>query len=321
MSKGRNDHSGSLEKANNLNDQFTSVVTEEDTTIVPTLGPSPFHDLEHILIHPNGIKSLLSALNPHKATGPDNISGRFLKELNQELTPALTLISHASLHQGQVPTIWKGAFITSLFKKVRSYSKPSNYRPISLTPICCKIMEHIIHSTVMKHLDMHDILIDSQHGFRKSRSCESQLIMTLQDLANSLNRNEQVDGILLDFSKAFDKVPHQRLLDMLSYYGVRGNLYSWIKDFLANRKQEVVLEGKHSSRSEVTPGVPQGTVLEPLLFLIFINDITKNTSSNARLFADDCLLYRTINCEADVKTLQKDLDTMKAMGSKMVNGI
>jgi hypothetical protein len=117
LSKGGNNHSGSLEKANNLNDQFTSVVTEEDTTIVPTLVPSPFHDLEHILIHPNGIKSLLSALNPHKATGPDNISGRFLNELNQELTPALTLISHASLHQGQVPTIWKGAFITSLFKK------------------------------------------------------------------------------------------------------------------------------------------------------------------------------------------------------------
>ena len=140
--------------------------------------------------------------------------------------------------------------------------------------------------------------------------------MTVQDLAVSLNKNEQVDGILLDFSKAFDKVPHQRLLERLSYYGVR-----WIKDFLTNLNQEVVLEGKHSSRSEVTPGVPQGTVLEPLLFLIFINDITKNTSSNDRLFADDCLLYRTMNCEADVKTLQKDLDTMKAMGSKMVNGI
>ena len=104
-------------------------------------------------------------------------------------------------------------------------------------------MEHIIHSTVMKHLDMHDILIDAQHGFRKSRSCESQPIMTAQDLADNLNRNKQVDGILLDFSKAFDKVPHQRLLDKLNYYGVRGNLHSWIKDFLTNRKQEVVLEG------------------------------------------------------------------------------
>ena len=171
------------------------------------MGPSPFPDLEQIQIQPNGIKSFFSALNPHKATGPDNISGRFLKEL----TPALTLIFQASLHQGQEPTIWKDAFITPLFKK-GDRSKPSNYRPISLTPICCKIMEHIIHSTVMKHLDMYDILIDAQHGFRKSRSCESQLIMTVQDLANNLNRNEQVDGILLDFSKAFDKVPHQRLL-------------------------------------------------------------------------------------------------------------
>ena len=133
----------------------------------------------------------------------------------------------------------------------------------------------------------------------------------MQDLANNLNRNEQVDGILLDFSKAFDKVPHQRLLEKLSYYGVRGNLHSWIKDFLTNRKQEVVLEGKHSSRSEVTSGVPQGTVLGPLLSLIFINDITKNTSSNVRLFVDNCLLYRTINCDADAITLQKDIDTMQ----------
>ena len=122
------------------------------------MGPSPFPDLEQIQIQPNGIKILLSALNPLKATGPDNISGRFLKELHQELTPALTLIVQASLHQGQVPTILKDAFITTLFKK-GDRSKPSNYRPIS--PICCKIMEHIIHSTVMKHLDMYDILIDA----------------------------------------------------------------------------------------------------------------------------------------------------------------
>ena len=114
-------------------------------------------------------KKLLSALIPNKETGPDNISGHFLKELHEELTPTQTLIFQASLHQGQVPTIWKDAFITPLFKK-GDRSKPSNYRPVSLTPICCKIMEHIIHSTVMKHLDINGILTDAQHGFRKSRS-------------------------------------------------------------------------------------------------------------------------------------------------------
>ena len=138
----------------------------------------------------------------------------------------------------------------------------------------------------------------------------------MQDLADNLNRNEQVDGILLNFSKAFDKVSHQRLVEKLSYYRVRGNLHSWIKDFLTNRKQEVVLEGKHSSRSEVTSGVPQGTVLGPLPFLIFINNITKNTSSNVRLFADDFLLYHTRNCEADAITLQKDIDIMQQWEAK-----
>ena len=137
----------------------------------------------------------------------------------------------------------------------------------------------------MKHLDMHGILVNASHGFRKSRSCESQIIMTVHDLANSPNRNEPVDGMLLYFSKAFDKVPHQRFLVKLRYYEVRGYLHSWTKDFLTNQKQEVlvVLEGKHSSKSEVTSGVPRGTIFRPLLFLILINHITKNTLSTANL--------------------------------------
>ena len=164
------------------------------------------------------LKMTLSALNPNNATGPDNISGSFLKELHKELTPAL--IFQATLHQDQASTILKDELITPLFKK-GDRSKPSNYRPVSLTPRCCKIMKHIIHSTVMKHLDMHDILVNAQYGFRKS-----QIIMTVHDLANSPNRNEPVDGMLLYFSKAFDKVPNQRLLEKLNYYEVRGYLHS-----------------------------------------------------------------------------------------------
>ena len=146
------------------------------------------------------------------------------------------------------------------------------------------------HSTQSRHLSSRQEQ-HAQHGFRKSRSCESQLLLTIQDLANSLNAGEHIDAVLFDFSKALDKVPYQRLLVKLKHYGVRSKLHSWIADFLRDRQQSVVMEGSKSSSSEVTSGVPQGTVLGPLLFLVYINDMPTCVSLTTRLFADDCLLY------------------------------
>ena len=146
----------------------------------------------------------------------------------------------------------------------------------------------------MHHLEVHNILLDTQFGFRSKHSCESQLLLTTTDLAKAIDRGLQTDIGILDFSKAFDKVSHSKLLHKLEYYGIRGNILDWIRSFLDNRTQQVVVEGSYSSSCSVTSGVPLGSVLGPALFLICINDISLNIQSQLRLFADDCLVYRTI---------------------------
>lgn len=154
-----------------------------------------------------------------------------------------------------------------------------------------------------------------QHGFRKKRSCETQLALAVQDLAKGLDDGEQLDVILLDFAKAFDKVNHRRLLMKLYHYGVKGNTLEWIRSFLSDRKQQVVLDGSTSSQTDVTSGVPQGTVLGPLLFLVYINDLPDHATSTSRLFADDCILYRRVRCAADAEALQADLDNFQTWES------
>ncbi|KAK3101818.1 hypothetical protein FSP39_006589, partial [Pinctada imbricata] len=298
-------------KADILNQQFTSVFTTENPNEpLPNLGPSPHHAVPDIKIHQKGVEKLLQQLNPHKASGPDEVSSRLLKETSSQIAPALSLLFQASIHQGQVPNDWKSANITPLFKK-GDRSLAVNYRPVSLTSVCSKIMEHIVHSHIIGHLDEHGLLADNQHGFRKRRSTETQLILSVNDLAQSLDVGDQVDCILLDFSKAFDKVPHNRLLMKLQYYGIRGRTHSWISNFLLERTQRVVLDGQSSPSTSVTSGVPQGTVLGPLLFLIFINDLPSSVSSTTRLFADDCLLYRKIKSPEDQVTLQRDHDKLQ----------
>ena len=137
-------------------------------------------------------------------------------------------------------------------------------------------------------------MTDCQHGFRARRNCETQLITPAHELLSSLDVGYQHDLIILDFSKAFDRVPHERLLKKLDHYGIRDSTQGWIKAFLSNRTQQVIVEGATSDTAQVVSGVPQGTVIGPLLFLILINDLPNCVRSRTRLFADDCNLYGKI---------------------------
>ena len=184
--------------------------------------------MNHITIHTNGVAKMLRHIKAHKATGPDEIPVRLLTEAADQLAPMLTTIFQTSYNQGTVPTAWLQADVVPVFKK-GDPAAHSNYHPISLTAIYCKLMEHIMQSNIMRHLDNHSILNDAQHGVRKKRSCETQLLMVTADI-----NNIQMDGILLDFSKAFDKVPHTRLTLKLEHYCVRGNNLRWIQSFLSD---------------------------------------------------------------------------------------
>jgi hypothetical protein len=300
-------------KANILNDQFSSVFNaEEDHNSIPNKGPSPFPTMPSITVGRNGLLKLLQGLKIHKATGPDEVSCRLLKHIAIQICDVYQLFFQSSIQQGKIPAEWKEANVVPIYKK-GDKKRAENYRPVSLTSISCKLLEHILCSNILRHLDNHSILTESQHGFRKNRSCESQLITTIDDLAKSMDDSTQTDVILLDFAKAFDKVPHGRLLYKLKYYGIREHHHAWIADFLHDRTQQVVLDSSTSNKAPVQSGVPQGSVLGPLLFLLFINDLPECVSegTEVRLFADDCALYRKINSQADCQILQDDLDKLQ----------
>ena len=258
-----------------------------------TTQVTPPPPMDTITISTEGVQKLLDALDPNKAAGPDEIPARILKLTAEEIAPVLTLIFQRSIDTGEIPVSWLRANITPIFKK-GDRTLASNYRPVSLTSICSKLLEHIIHSQIMRHLDHYKVLTDKQHGFRRGHSCESQLILTIQDLANSLDKKSQIDIAIMDFSKAFDVVPHNRLIRKLHGYGIQNSTLSWISNFLQTRSQRVVVSGEKSEWSKVRSGVPQGTVLGPLLFLLYINDLPDNISSSIRLFADDCIMYREV---------------------------
>ena len=292
-----------------LNSQFFSVFSPPSSNRLPTIQTPPIPPMSDFSISVEGVRKQLESLNPAKAAGPDEITACFLKNCAAEISPMLADFYQQSLEEGITPGDWKKANVAPVFKK-GSRSLPSNYRPISLTSIPCKILEHIISSQINRHLAEHDGLSNLNHGFRRGMSCDSQLLLLSQDILGALELGQRVDMVILDFTRAFDKVPHDLLLQKLSHHGITGNIHKWITSWLLNRTQVVQVDGAKSDSVNVTSGVPQGSVLGPLLFLIFINDIHCNISSQLRLFADDTLVYRVIESDQDYQTLQNDLNKL-----------
>ena len=289
------------EKAEALNRQFHSVFN-------PAFSPIPDNnkstsDMPEIRISEDGVLALLMKLNPYKATGPDDLSPRLLKQLAPALSGPLTHLFQRSLDTSTMPSDWRKARVCPIFKKGDKY-QPSNYRPISLTCVVSKMLEHIITSQVAHHLESTNKLTPRQHGFRPRRCCESQLIELIADVSTLMDQGKEVDACFLDFAKAFDKVDHVRLIQKLRTIGVNDQATNWIKDFLSNRTQVVVVDGFPSSPCDVTSGVPQGSVIGPILFTIFINDLPDAIKSSARLFADDTVVYNTTD---NRDQLQQDL--------------
>ena len=260
-------------------------------------------------INSEEVSDIIKLLNVYKAHGHDGISIRMLKMCITSISKPLTLIYKSCLSQETFPEVWKKANIIPIHKK-SDKSIISSYRPISLLPICGKILERIIHNNLFKFLNDRDLLCPNQSGFRPNDSCINQLLSITHLIHKSFDANPtlEVRGLFLDMSKAFDKVWHEGLLYKLRQYGVSGKAYELIKSFLSNRFQRVTLNGQHSDWTRVNAGVPQGSILGPLFFLIYINDLSTGINSEVKLFADDTSIFSVVkNVDESANTLNDDL--------------
>ena len=315
-------HTEPKQKADILNQQFQSVFTEKTPISRETfiqenfIKEQPHPSSPEINITCNGVRKLLESLNPYKAAGPDSIKPKILKELSSQIAPILTTIFKVSLDTSQIPQQWKTANVQPIFKKGNKHDAV-NYRPISLTCICCKLLEHIVTSNIMNHGKTRNILYPLQHGFRKGRSCETQLLEFTNDVTSTLEQGQQTDVLVMDFSKAFDKVSHSLLLHKLHHYGIRGKTNAWIQAFLFGRSQTVAVDGILSDPASVQSGVPQGSVLGPSLFLYY-----------TRWHWSDCSPFRRRHDSIPCYSLQNRLSQvarrpkhLRQMGKDLENGV
>ena len=232
----------------------------------------------------------LTTLNERKATGPDRISAKLLKMVTPAIFPSLTSLFNVSLSQGCFPTEWKEANVTPVLK-CSDRQMVNDYHPVSVIPVIAKVFESFVHHQLYGYLEEHGILKEEQAGFRLNRSTQDVILRATDDWKRALDRGQIVATVMIDLSKAFDTIDHNLLLKLYTY-GIRGSEFSWFTDYLAKRKMRVVVDGVSSEWARVSMGVPQGSILGPLLFLIFMNDLPDVVEEcTINLYADDTTIY------------------------------
>lgn len=295
--------------ANLFSSYFDSIYTSDTLTALSTdqSTPNPLHHTICNLFRITQAETVraLQTLNIYKGAGPDDIPPLFLNKCAFSLGEPLTILFNESLIAGVFPDIWKRSHVIPIFKN-GAVNNVSNYRPISILSSIPKVFESLIHKQILQHV--HRSLSTHQHGFLPKRSTLSNLALYVNNLTEIVDAGSQVHAIYTDFSKAFDVVNHRKLVEKMEMIGVPGILINWIKSYLINRQQVVVLNGYKSVARTVPSGVPQGSHLGPLLFLIFINDIgTVINHCNYLLFADDLKLFKETKSVDDCKLIQEDL--------------
>jgi hypothetical protein len=296
-----------------FNTYFTSIFTRDQPSTEKdsrTIDEDCDHStnttlLEDITLTPDHVAAVLRTLDNDKAHGPDGIPARLLTETASVIAPSLCDLFNKSLRTGVVPREWKLANVVPVFKKGdKEYVE--NYRPISLLSLISKVLERCLFECIKDRVFSQ--INPCQHGFIPGRNCVTQLIEVFDTIGNLLDRGKQIDVLYLDMSKAFDKVSHKRLLLRLRDFGFSGNILKWFQSYLQDRRQQTTILGATSSPTPVTSGVPQGSILGPLLFLLYENDLPSSiVSSSIATYADDTKLFKEINCLDDATGLQDDL--------------
>ena len=304
------------EKAELLNNFFKSVFTTENPGPLPDFEQYEYtSELSDFEITEEEVMKLLKDLNINKASGPDGIPPRILSIAATELSVPIAILFRKSLVSGTLPSEWKMAYVTPIFKKGNK-SSVNNYRPVSLTCVVCKLMEKIVRKHIMEHFVNNNLISKHQHGFVPRRSCITQLLEVLDSWTETLDEGGSIDIVYMDYQKAFDSVPHRRLLLKLESTGVKNYVLNWVRDFLSNRKQRVIINGASSQDADVTSGIPQGSVLGPLLFVSYINDQPHDLKTTAKMFADNTKLYSRSDTANGPLDLQSDLDTLQSWSDR-----